>query len=220
MIPLGVLAGSRHVPAGGGGTLSVAFTGPTEDTANASTYTFTDMPIGAADASRQVVVAVSLRSTSPIVVTAVTIAGITATIDAIQEGPDNNARTATLIARAPVPTGTTATTVVTMTSAGVRSLAAAYALTGATPVVVGTATHDQPIADLALSPAAGPVVIFASSVGSQFPLAIGQVSTDSNAYSSEGNLRLVVGSSTAGPAVVSVNSQNNPQSVAVAYEGM
>lgn len=89
---------------------SVAFIGTTIDTTVGAPQTFTGVSIGAADATRRVIVVIHGSGTGG-AVTAVTIGGISATIHASAVDVDDRS----CIVSAAVPTGTTATIVVTYT---------------------------------------------------------------------------------------------------------
>ena len=97
-----------------------------------ATHTFTAVPIGAASASRVVVVAIgALWAGSGPYITGVTIGGVTATLDTTTP-PGGWMRSA--IARATVPTGTTADVVVTFSAAYSVSALFAYRASSALSV--------------------------------------------------------------------------------------
>ena len=125
MIPLGVLASARRA-AGGGGSLTADFVGATTSGADGTSYTFTDVAIGAAASDRTVVVAFGARSAASPNVTGVTIAGVTATIDhqAVTSG------SLVCFAHAEVPAGTTGTVVVSLSSSAVRAGLGVWRVTG------------------------------------------------------------------------------------------
>lgn len=203
------------VTTGGGGPLEVTYRSVANDTANSSTYTFADMPVGDAAAGRVIVVAIAMRALSAISVTGVTIGGIAASVDAQRTGADGIAYTMTLLARATVPTGTTATVVATFTTSGLRAICGAWTMNRAA-TVSGTAVGNA--GTLTLSPDTGPVVIAAAAQGSLNVPSLTEVMTNYFGQSSEGNLGFAIGSSTASPATVGVSSVPTPMSVAVAYE--
>lgn len=105
---------------------------------NLATYTFSGVPLGTAAADRQIVIAVSWRKTPALTVTA-TIAGVSATLDKLQDGADGVA-----ILRAAVPTGTTGDIVVTLGAQQYMCWVSVYRLTGAStgaPATAGTNTN-------------------------------------------------------------------------------
>ena len=101
MIPLGVLAGSRHVPSGGGGTNGfLSAMAAAAGNSDPSPTMFSDVSLGPPAANRNIVAATHSRYNYP---NAVTIGGVSATKAA--EFTDGSAKTA--IWYALVPTGTT-----------------------------------------------------------------------------------------------------------------
>lgn len=81
---------------------------------NASTYTFSDIPIGAESPSRSVVIVITKSGYAQHSITGVTVGGVSASIDAsaITGGTGGSV----FVARAVVPSGTTADVVVTGSS--------------------------------------------------------------------------------------------------------
>lgn len=134
MIPLGVLASSYVAPAGGGG-LDVSYLGYVSDTNDAAAYTFSSVDLGAAATDRTIIVHVHQRNS--ISITAVSIGGVSATIDVAASG-DNSGDHA--IVRAAVPTGTTGDIVVTLASVALGCVVHVYRVTGGTVQVDDTAT--------------------------------------------------------------------------------
>ena len=106
MIPLGALAGSRHVPAAknfkflGGGETAMA---------SAAALTVTDLSLGQPAPDRVIVALIGRRVAQGRALTSVTIGGVTATIDAKSPSWDS-----AIIARAVVPTGTTGDVTITL----------------------------------------------------------------------------------------------------------
>lgn len=77
MIPLGVLASARVAAAGGGGS-PLEYLGFARVSGSATSYTFDDVPVGDAAADRSIIVVSYAREK---IVSAVTIGGVSATID-------------------------------------------------------------------------------------------------------------------------------------------
>lgn len=110
-------------------TLTGSFIGYHLDTSSASSYTFTDAPIGSSAADRYVVVCIAAR-TAPLF-SSVTIGGVTATqVSAFNATSTNGVA----IYWAAVPSGTTATVQVNLTNTPSRMGLAVYTLRG-DPVV-------------------------------------------------------------------------------------
>lgn len=107
---VGVQASHRSVVGGGGGAIVGTYQHKAVDATDASSYSFASVPIGTASATRRVVVAVALRQSTPAAPSAVTIGGVTATMDGYKS--DGAAVTISLWS-AVVPTGTTATVAIT-----------------------------------------------------------------------------------------------------------
>lgn len=93
---------------------TIGYLGNTEDTVNRTVYTFTGVSIGAASADRRIVVVAVARSGSAITLSSMTIGGISATKAVDEVG--NGLICSQSISIAAVPTGTTATIVVTMSA--------------------------------------------------------------------------------------------------------
>ena len=107
MIPLGVLAGSRHV-ADGGGDFTFLDGGQTALVSDAA-LTVTGLSLGQPATDRVIVALIGRRVATGQVLTSVTIGGVTATIDAKSPTVDS-----AIIARAVVPTGTTGAVTITL----------------------------------------------------------------------------------------------------------
>lgn len=129
---LGILGSAYVAPAGGGG---LTFHGTADSETDTTSYTFSDFDIGAASSSRVVFVAIAWNLSS--VISSVTIGGVTATIDTQTSGA---CRTA--IARAVVPTGTTATIVVTTNVTTLRLQVAVWSVSGVTVSLADTGIVD------------------------------------------------------------------------------
>lgn len=217
----GLLATMRAKPATGG-SLECTFNGYTDDPGNLTVYTF-DVPTGSPAAGREVVVAIGVRAlTLTTALTAsVTIAGVSATIDATQNDDDNTARTLTLLARATIPTGTTATVVVTCSRAALRLIAGSWSFSG--PVVVagsGTLSHFGWTGGILSWSAPGHTAIIASTVGVTGVSITGADITDMSSIPSSESTQYVMSAARVTDGVttsVAVSSSQTPQSVAVAY---
>lgn len=106
----------------------------TEDITNLTTYSFASQSIGAAHATRRVVVIVNWVSSGAVSLTSATIAGVAATIHVQVEGVGVDAGTA--IISALVPTGTTGTIAFTLSGTALRGRIAVFRAlneTAATP---------------------------------------------------------------------------------------
>ena len=115
--------------------------------ANASTYTFTNVAIGAASASRTVLVAVTTTgyvagAGVDISVTSVTVGGLPATIDHGTWGDPASQAQSVAFARIAVPEGETATIVVTTGSAKTSSAIAVWTVD--TAITVHSTTGSAP----------------------------------------------------------------------------
>jgi hypothetical protein len=133
-------------------TLDIAYTDGSSSSSNAFTYTFTGIGIGVATADRIVAVCAAINATSATTygISSMTIGGIAATM-AVRSSSNKNAA----IAYAVVPTGTTATIVVTLTGTGTpgRCVVNAYRITGynnSTPIVA-SAFSDTAVASVSAS---------------------------------------------------------------------
>jgi hypothetical protein len=124
-----------------------AWQGSAEDASNATIYTFTAQPIGDAAAARFVVVGVAMVGTAARTVSTLTIGGISAS--KLTGAGVQNGNTDLEFWGVTVPTGTTATIVVTASGACVRAAIFIWALTnytGIAPVVASDVTLDQILA--------------------------------------------------------------------------
>jgi hypothetical protein len=113
---------------------SISFVQATGDASNASTYTFTNHPIGSASSDRIVIVGVMIRGLggvfSPIDISSVTVGGNAATLLAKQKRVDDEVNVLGIYAIA-VPSGTTATIVANLTQSVLRCAIHVYSVTGA-----------------------------------------------------------------------------------------
>lgn len=116
---------------GAGTASSLEYRSVAVDAANVSTYTFTDMDFGAADAARYIIAAIAWRSAGTANdIDTVTIGGVTATL--IQEARNTGGGnlSACDLYIAPVPSGTSGDVVISTTTAAVRLGVAVYRLVG------------------------------------------------------------------------------------------
>ena len=124
---LAALAGESLFPAPGYGVVAagpmMTYQAGSNIATDLTTYTFSAMPIGTAEANRRVIICVGQRSTNP-VVSSMTIGGVAATQDASVNSSFNEAE----IWSAVVPTGTTADVVVTFAAAQARCLIEVYTI--------------------------------------------------------------------------------------------
>jgi hypothetical protein len=132
--------------------LNIAYTDGASSSANSYTYTFSSVGIGAAATDRIVAVCAQINaaSTTTYGISSITIAGVAATM-AVRSSNNKNAA----IAYAAVPSGTTATIVVTLTGSGTpgRCAVTAFRITGylnATPIVA-SAFSDTAVASVSAS---------------------------------------------------------------------
>lgn len=108
--------------------MTLTFQQNTVDTVNRTTYTFAAQPIGAASATRRVIVVLSTASARA--VSSATIGGVAATVDATA-AKTGTARLA--IISAVVPTGTTADVVVTLNGGAAYMGIAVWTLSTGSP---------------------------------------------------------------------------------------
>src|SRR5690606_20575856 len=128
---------------------TIDFTDSASSTSDLSEYTFSTRDIGTAAANRIVLVGIAFTVTGAADPSAVTIGGVTAT--KLVSQISSNGAYYTGIYAAPVPTGTTASVVVTIGTAAARcgiGIAAAYDVGSIIPEDTGVST-DNP-ADLSL----------------------------------------------------------------------
>jgi hypothetical protein len=146
---------------------SNTFTDSVVDATNLTTYTFTSRAIGAVDSTRRVVVGVAWGNSIARTLSSATIGGVGATIH-VQTGAGNLDGSALISAA--VPTGTTATIVVTLTAGALNCGIAVWSLLNATGSPSATASDNTTSAD-ALSvgvnvPANGSLFCICAMVGS------------------------------------------------------
>jgi hypothetical protein len=96
------------------------------DTSNATTYTFTDASVGAADSTRKVYVTVHWGGAA-VTLSSATIGGVSATIH--EQDAQGSSRQCAIISAA-LPTGTTATVVITLTGGSSRCYIGIYRVIG------------------------------------------------------------------------------------------
>lgn len=102
----------------------------TEDTDNLTTYTFSSVNFGAADAGRYIVAAAAGRTgSSGVTVSSITIGGVSATI-VVQDNNNSGGDNVVALAAAAVPSGTSGDVVVTFSTGMVRALVGLYRVTG------------------------------------------------------------------------------------------
>ena len=154
MIPLLQVLGGASA-----GPLACTYVTTVTDAANLTTYTLTGVSIGAASADRTVALVVASRTSSGYgTISSVTIGGVAASLSAQQSGPSP-----LVIARAAVPTGTTADIVVTVSAAALRCGVAVFAITGGAGTIAASTANISTSATVS-SPAGGVVIAAGSGV--------------------------------------------------------
>jgi len=99
----------------------------TTDTANATTYTITGVNFGTADANRRIVIGIASRATGTFTVSSATIGGVSATILAqVTQVPAAGAFNLHAYIAADVPTGSSGTVEITMSTGVLRVQIATY----------------------------------------------------------------------------------------------
>lgn len=145
----------------------LAWIANTTDTGNRTTYTFASQSFGAAESTRRVIVAGTVRSNAARTISSISIGGVAATIVAQQT--ESTALLRSFIAIAHVPTGTTGSVVVTMNSGCIAMRIAVWSVTGlASDTPTATATDNNvndPSANITI-PANGFVVGVATNTNS------------------------------------------------------
>lgn len=129
----------RGLTSGGGG-LALAWTADAEDGTNQTTYTFSSVAIGVADANRIVAVGVWYRSDSDSeLINSMTIGGVSATqVSGARSTRSDGALAISDIWYASVPTGTTATIVIVLGGGGPARLGiSTYRIITTTPTPTG-----------------------------------------------------------------------------------
>ncbi len=143
---------------------TVTYQGKAENTAGASSYSFTSQPIGAAQADRYVIVGIGWANLGPSI-TSVTIGGVAAT----QVALNANANGSSALYIALVPTGTTATIAINFSSTTLLhcgiAIWSATGLTSTTPVSFGNSSASA-TPSVALTTVEGGFAIAYAHVGS------------------------------------------------------
>lgn len=133
-------------------SVDIAYTDGASSSSNTFTYTFSNIGIGAAATGRIVAVCAAINATSATTygISSITIGGVAATMAVRSSGNKNAA-----IAYAVVPTGTTATIVVTLTGSGTpgRCVITAFRIVGySDPApIVASAFSDTAVASVSAS---------------------------------------------------------------------
>ena len=185
--------------AGGSAAVTVNFTAQTADATDGTSFSFTDVAIGTANADRHVIICASGRSTSPEgarTMTA-TIGGIATTQVAIIEAGAPS--TSTFMHIAAVPTGATATIALTFSGTMDFCGLAVWEMHGASITPSDTATSvASPVALTIDCPASGVIIAFASCGGTNAPTYTwAEVTEDFDATSDAGNNHTHTGASDA-----------------------
>jgi hypothetical protein len=92
---------------------AVALTATGSDTTNLTTYTFSGLALGAADATRFIVVGISANATNGRTISSASIGGVAATVDLLYQNSGNSRNGHAGFISAAVPTGVTGDVVVT-----------------------------------------------------------------------------------------------------------
>ena len=132
-------------------TPGVTYHGHTVDTSDSTSYTLTGVSIGPADATRVVVVGISGRTLAP---TAVTIGGVTATLDITA--------VSTWVYRAVVPTGATADIVIMSSTTGMGVIVGVWSIVGYAVTVEQSKSQSIPSGALSMTTTAGGALIAVS----------------------------------------------------------
>lgn len=134
MIPVGILGSARV--AAGSTVRTLTFQTSVADIGNLSTYTYTGVPIGSADATRSVlVVGITRTGGGNVAIGAATIGGVAATRDVGLAAVND-----VFVLRANVPTGTTADVVIPLGTSATRCHIGVWTVTGGPIALAGTAT--------------------------------------------------------------------------------
>jgi hypothetical protein len=170
----------------GGAPATVSFTDNMVDDSTLTTYTFTTRAIGTAAANRVVVVSVSTeRNTGTrTTVSSMTIGGISATLAVALSSVDEEME----LWEAVVPTGTTATIVVTLAAASVFCACGIWAVYGSGTTAYNTASHTGTLSlSASLNVPAGGVAIGASAVNTGATWTWGGITENFDATHRSGN---------------------------------
>lgn len=123
---------ARGFRAPGGHTVAISSTANAADESDLTTYTFTDQAIGAAASERIVVCAICAEglAAGSRVLSSATIGGVSATILKQQTNTTGSVDAVTAIIAAAVPSGTTATVVLTFSAGMVRAACSTFRMVG------------------------------------------------------------------------------------------
>lgn len=201
-----------------GGTLATAYVAHAESDADAISYTFPGLSLGAVSANRTIAVALSWRAGGVTAsITGITINGVNATIHQNHLNDTGGNRSAVTWASANVPTGATGDITVSFSAAAVRIGVTAWTLTGATPSFASSAAVLTNGGTLAPSGSANGVILSSSYNNTlTSPVATWTGATPSHASAMEGG-RVHAAASASGNPSVSVNwSQWDTLSIASA----
>lgn len=129
--------------------MALNFLQATDDTANATTYTFSSQNLGTAATDRNIIVAVgSKKAGSATTISSVTIGGVSATI-LKQDYNSSNNTSITGVAMATVPTGTTGDIVVTFSDSMLRARIGVWSYNGSLTLLdSGSSTATAPTYDI------------------------------------------------------------------------
>lgn len=163
----GIVASARVASSG----VTATWQASAVDVTDASSYTFSTIPIGAASSSRRVVVAIGSASATAVTLSAVTIGGVSATVDADSGALTGNRRV--VLVSAVVPTGITATVAITLSGTAGRIGVGLWTLTSGSPTGQTATSPNLTSGTLTVTTAAGHVVICAGYAS----LSSGSVST-------------------------------------------
>ena len=189
-------------------TPGVTYRGHTVDTSDSTSYTLSGVSIGPADATRVVVISIHGRTLAP---TAVTIGGVTATLDVTAAS--------TWVYRAVVPTGTTADIVITSSTTGMGVIVGVWSIVGYT-VTVGQAkvSSDANQSHSMTTTAGGALVAVAYVAATNVTTAFVGVGEDYDVFSSASGVNGAGGHAYPTSAgTVAVSATPNARLVAVAY---
>jgi len=170
----------------------------TTDTANATTYTITGVNFGTADANRRIVIGIAARATSTFTVSSATIGGVSATILAqVTQVPVAGAFNIHAYITADVPTGSSGTVAITLSTGALRLQIATYRVISNSALVLADDENQISNSPNTLSIAAenGIVLVVGTRiVNTTTPLSLsGIANTDSNSQV-EGVMNTIFGS--------------------------
>jgi hypothetical protein len=159
--------GSQFSPLNSAVAATITFTDSSVDGTAGPAYTFSSQAIGTAAASRRIIVGAFGRSNAAVTLTSITVGGVTATVVASATDNDGIVFLRSDLAIVDFPAGTSASIVVTYSSAGSLARAsigvwAAYDLLSATPT--DTANNNSDPMSAAIDVSAGGIIVgFATS---------------------------------------------------------